>query len=81
MDPPTIYKKGAIITMATRSMEATINRVKGNVPSEYDMRVTEMAQLAEIAQRNTIEALGMAFYYGFAMGGRAAKVNKYKETP
>lgn len=80
MDPPTIYKKGAII-MAARNMFSTIDKIKGNVPSEYDMRVTEMAQLAEIAQKNPVEAIALSFYYGFAMGGRAAKVNKYKETP
>ena len=62
-------------------MMATIDRVKGSVPNEYDMRVPEMAQLAKIARENPIEAIGLAFYYGFAMGGRAAKANKYRESP
>ena len=60
---------------------ATIDRVKGSIPNEYDMRVPEMAQLSKIARENPIEAIGLAFYYGFAMGGRAAKANKYREIP
>lgn len=67
--------------MARRDMLTTINHVKGVIPNEYDMCASEMIQLSKIAKENPIEAIGLAFYYGYAMGGRAAKADKYRERP
>lgn len=65
-----------------RNMMNTVAKVKGSIPSVYDMTLEEMQELFKILHSEstdgTFDALSAAFCYGFALGARAEKSGKYE---
>lgn len=51
------------------SMEETVKRTRGKIPSAYDLSLEELERLCQLG--NISEALCMAFDYGFTKGTRA----------
>lgn len=60
-----------------RDMIKTAEQIKGKVPAQYDMTVLEFQQLHEMLQKDEFKALSMAFEYGFVLGTRAERANRY----
>lgn len=58
-------------------LQRTANKVQ--VASEYDIRAVDFGELARYAMVNPYSAVHLAYKYGYAKGGRAAKAGKYKE--
>lgn len=56
--------------MATRDMFETVATYGEPVPSEYDMSVYECVRLSKMSQDAPIEAVHIAFKYGFILGSR-----------
>ena len=54
-----------------RSMEETVKRTRGKIPTAYDLDLEELARLRQLSKDGIAEALCMAFDYGFAKGTRA----------
>ncbi len=65
-----------------RNMMQTVAKVKGHIPTLYDMTSTELQELHEILNTRGLDgefdALTAAFCYGFALGARAEKSGKYE---
>ena len=53
------------------SMEETVERIKGKIPTAYDLDLKELERLCELSADSIAEALCMAFDYGFVKGTRA----------
>lgn len=65
-----------------RNMMKTVEKMKGRIPTVYDMTMEEMQELHDILHSGTkdgeFDALSAAFCYGFALGARAEKSGKYE---
>ena len=65
-----------------RNMLKTVEKVKGDIPTVYDMTCSEMQELHEILHSGSrdgeFDALSAAFCYGFALGARAERTGKYE---
>lgn len=64
-----------------RNMMKTVEKVKGNIPTMYDMDSSEMDELYRILKEGSSDAifnaLSIAFDYGFMLGARAQKSGKF----
>lgn len=63
-----------------RDMMKTSEKVKGNIPTQYDLTGEELQELHELIHSGSdgeFDALSIAFKYGFALGARAEKTGKY----
>ena len=64
-----------------RDMYKTVAKIKGKIPNGYSMSFTECVDLArKAAEGKPIEAIAMAFDYGFALGQRSAKKSPGTKT-
>lgn len=65
-----------------RNMMNTVDKVKDNIPANYDITIPELQELYEILQDpnrdGKWDALTTAFHYGFALGARAQKAGKFQ---
>lgn len=60
--------------MAKYSMEETVERTKDKIPTVYHLDLDQMTKLYEMSRRgDALDALIMAFEFGFAKGTRAHK--------
>ena len=53
------------------SMEETVERIRGKIPTAYDLDLEEFKRLCELSMDSLGEALSIAFDYGFVKGTRA----------
>ncbi len=65
--------------MAKRNMRKIIDETEFKVPNEYDMKSSELVELADRAKENPCKAVNDAFLYGYAMGRRAFKEEQNKK--
>lgn len=65
--------------MKKRTLTETIQRVEGSIPSNYEMRYSDITQLGEIARNDLYAAISAAFEYGYIMGHKATVAGKYTE--
>ena len=66
-----------------RNMVQTVEtiREKGLIPDRYDITISEINTLHEMAQTDLdgeLDALYTAFNYGFILGARAQKAGKFQ---
>ena len=68
--------------MAQRDCLEVVQRTaaKLEVSEYYDMRASELSALGQYAMEKPHEAVSLAFRYGYAKGGRAAKAGRYSES-
>lgn len=59
--------------MAKRNMEQTVKKTVGKIPTAYDISIEEICELTKLCKTDNFNAIRIAFYYGFALGGRAEK--------
>ena len=65
--------------MAERIMMATANRARRKIPTGYRLTADEMQELTSMVSNGddgVIDALLVAFRYGFVLGTRAANRDK-----
>lgn len=67
----------------SRNMQKTVERAKGKIPCNYDLKMSELYGLVQsVLEKQTTgavyDAVTMAFYYGFELGARATERGKYK---
>ena len=64
-----------------RNMMKTVEKVKGNIPTMYDIDSSEINELCKILKAGSSDAifnaLSIAFEYGFILGARAHKSGKF----
>lgn len=54
------------------SMEETVERIRGKIPTAYDLDLEELTRLCKLGLSEGLgQALCMAFNYGFSKGVRA----------
>lgn len=68
--------------MAKRDMMAIYEQEQHNVPDGYDMTISEIRKLVYMGRDGEeVEAVNIAFVYGFALGRRAEKNHAQKKDP
>ena len=76
------------ISMALRNMNNTINKIRGKIPTQYDMTMQEIldmmhplnnAYLTTEEKDQLIYMIVNSFRYGFALGCRATIAGKIKQ--
>lgn len=68
--------------MPKRNMIETAKRIEGEYTknrylSAYDMDIDEICELMKICKDDQFKAIRTAFNYGFILGGRAVKKNRF----
>lgn len=65
--------------MKERTLTETTERVKGHIPSNYEMRYSDIVHLGELAKDDLFAAISAAFEYGYTMGHKATVAGEYTE--